>query len=96
MPVRAAALATVFADWFAKDSDTWNAWRSFLRVLFDLPMSAADIDCYFAHTGRDTLPNRPFKEAWVVAGRRAGKSLIASLVAVFVLRFPSWADPTIA
>src|SRR6185436_13719931 len=39
------------------------------------------------HTKREMAPRQPFKEAWVIVGRRGGKSLIASLIAVFLACF---------
>jgi hypothetical protein len=35
------------------------------------------------HTGRSELSTKPMREAWVIVGRRGGKSLIAAFVAVY-------------
>jgi hypothetical protein len=75
----------LFARWF--EGDSWNAWRTFMKVLFALPFDPQDLERYQKHTGRTTVPTQPFNEAWVVAGRRAGKSLIASLTAVYLACF---------
>jgi len=38
----------------------------------------------YACTGRQHAPETPAREGWVIAGRRAGKSIVAALVAVFL------------
>ena len=74
--------AALFAPWFT--GPTWAAWASFLAALFALPMDAAGVEVYRRHTGRTTIPTTPAREAWVVVGRRGGKSRIAALVAVYL------------
>ncbi|MGQ9688915.1 MAG: terminase large subunit domain-containing protein [Desulfobaccales bacterium] len=70
-----------------RDLGTWRAWRVFLKALFGLRMGKAEFPLYRQCTGRDVPPDRPSREAWVVAGRRSGKSFIAALVAVYVACF---------
>src|SRR5262245_48079628 len=50
-------------------------------------MTAAEVDLYRRHTGRQAPPEGPAREAWLVVGRRGGKSRIAALVAVYVAAF---------
>ena len=66
-----------------RDASTWRAWQAFLAALFGLPMSEEQAEVYRACTGRSGLPDRPFREAWLVCGRRSGKSFIMALIAVF-------------
>ena len=66
---------------------SWQAWGVFLKALFGLPLSLQDQSLYQRHTGRQTLPAKPAREAWVLVGRRGGKSRIAALVAVFLACF---------
>jgi hypothetical protein len=75
----------LFAPWFA--SESWRAWCAFLAALFALPLDADALAIYQRHTQRTTAPTTAAKEAWVVAGRRAGKSRIAALVAVYCACF---------
>lgn len=69
------------------DLSPWNAWLVFLRALFALPMSDEGLSTYRAHTDRETMPKCPAKEAWLVVGRRGGKSRIAALIAVYLALF---------
>jgi len=72
----------LFAKWF-KDKETWRAWRTFLAALFNLPIE--DRALYEQCTGRtDTTVAT---EAWLVCGRRAGKSFILALIAVYLACF---------
>ncbi|MGD0484696.1 MAG: hypothetical protein ABSB58_08605, partial [Gemmatimonadales bacterium] len=62
---------------------TWEAWRTFWRAVYALPMSEADLERFTRHTGRQTPPPAPVREAWLIVGRRGGKSRSAALVALF-------------
>lgn len=77
----------LFPTWFS--STSWDAWRVFLRVLFALPLSTKDHTTFENHTGRKTRL-QPSREAWVISGRRSGKSLIAAFIAVFVACFKDY------
>ena len=75
----------LFGPWFQGKS--WDAWKAFLAVLFALPIHKAGVGIYRQHTRRASVPELPTKEAWLVVGRRGGKSRIAALVAVFLACF---------
>ncbi len=75
-----------------RNHSTWQAWRAFLAALFGLPMSDTEADVYRACTGRETLPQRSFEEAWLVCGRRAGKSFTMALTAVFLACFREYGE----
>lgn len=70
-----------------RDLSTWRAWLAFLKGLFALPLDGPEKEIYSQATGREAVPERPVREAWVVAGRRSGKSFMASLVAVYLACF---------
>ena len=81
--------ARLFAPWF-KDRASWAAWFAFLRALFGLAMSKADMATFRQCTGRDVVRPGGYTEAALVVGRRGGKSLILALVAVFLAVFLDW------
>ncbi|MEO7329123.1 MAG: hypothetical protein ABI193_11120, partial [Minicystis sp.] len=66
---------------------TWAAWRAFLAAVFALPMDAAALDTYRRHTRRTAPPTLAARVAWVIAGRRGGKSRLAALLVVFLACF---------
>ena len=78
----------VFGPFFKGTS--WDAWRAFLASLFALPISHEQIAIYREHTGRTTPPTQPSPEAWLVCGRRSGKSFVLALVACFLACFRDW------
>src|SRR5215467_6249653 len=78
----------LFSTWF--QGRTWDVWKTFLRALFALPLDPDDVIAYTKHTKRTLAPAGPFREAWLVVGRRGGKSLIAALVAVFLACFKDY------
>ena len=73
-----------------KDADTWVAWCAFLAALFALPMTEEELAIYRKHTGRSAPPAEPLSEAWLVCGRRAGKSFVLAVIAVFLACFRDW------
>ena len=75
----------LFGPWFQGKS--WDAWKAFLATLFGLPIPKAALENYRQHTRRTSVPEFPAREAWLVVGRRGGKSRIAALVAVFLACF---------
>jgi hypothetical protein len=81
----------LFGPWF-RDPATWRAWFAFLAALFGLEMGPGERQLFRRHTGRQDLPSEPAREAWVIVGRRGGKSFISALVAVFLACFRSYDD----
>ncbi len=71
--------------------DSWVAWRSFLAGLFALPMDAEAEKIFHRHTGR-AAPSQAFNEAFVVVGRRGGKSLIAATIGTYLAAFRNYDD----
>lgn len=75
----------LFAPWFTRGS--WQAWFAFIAALFALPLTKEQGELYRECTGRDDVPSEAASEAWLVCGRRAGKSFILALIAVFLACF---------
>jgi hypothetical protein len=80
------AIHSVFSQCFA-DLETWSPWKTLLRAAFCLQMSRKERKLYRTCTQRRRLPKRPIRELFVIAGRRAGKSFISALIAVFLALF---------
>jgi hypothetical protein len=78
----------VFAQHFRGDS--WGAWLTFLHALFALPMSDEQLAIYKRHSGRNSPPTTPSHEAWLVIGRRGGKSFVLAVIAIFLACFKDW------
>ncbi len=64
--------ARLFAHPFGDES--WRAWRTFLAALFAETPHTSDLERFREATGRRHWPMQPFTEAWLVIGRRGGKS----------------------
>lgn len=76
----------LFRLWFS-DVKSWRAWFAFLAALFALPLSTEQLVTYRQCTGRTDPPTAVAKEAWLICGRRAGKSFMLALIAVFLATF---------
>lgn len=79
----------LFAPHF-RDRESWLAWRSFLKSMFGLQMDADELAIYQACTGRQEAPTAASSEAWLVVGRRGGKSRILALIATYLAGFVDW------
>jgi hypothetical protein len=84
--IQACADPNLFAPWF-RDRRTWKAWFAFLATLFALPLDDEQLALFQSSTGRAQPPAMPQREAWLVVGRRGGKSFIMALVAVYLACF---------
>jgi hypothetical protein len=86
--VEAMADERLFGPWFKKK--TWQAWFAFIAALFALPMSDEQLAIFKQCTGREAAPTAVAREAWLVCGRRSGKSFILALIAVYLATFRSY------
>jgi len=62
-------------------------WEIVLRAMFGLPMDSASLPTFQKLTGRTRPPAKQVREAWLVVGRRGGKSFITALIAVYLACF---------
>jgi len=69
---------------------SWATWWAFLKALFALPLASEELAAFRRFTGRETAPATPIPEGWVIAGRKAGKSAIAALVATYLAACVDW------
>jgi len=53
-------------------------------------MNPEELAIYQKATGRTVAPVEPFKEVFLIVGRRGGKSLVASLILTYLAAFVDW------
>ncbi len=82
----ALADANLFAPLF-RPAVSWAAWRAALAAIHGLPMDAAMRATFQRHTGRSASPSAQAREAWLIVGRRGGKSRIAAALATYAAAF---------
>jgi hypothetical protein len=75
---------TLFQPFFAGPS--WALWRAVLKAALAEPMTETELELFRSVAERDP-PNKRVKEVWIVAGRRAGKDSIASLLGAYSAGF---------
>jgi hypothetical protein len=68
----------LFEPWFR--GETWDGWRTVLKAAYALPMTESEIEFFRTVADRDP-PTKRVRELWIVAGRRAGKDSVASMIA---------------
>jgi hypothetical protein len=71
----------LFGPWFK--GDTWGGWECVLRAAYALPMTDGEKAFFKTIAGGRNPPARRVKELWIIAGRRAGKDSVASLIGAF-------------
>jgi hypothetical protein len=77
----------LLGQFLGNDPASWAAWKTFSRVFFGLPPGGPDdMELFTKCTGRTKWPSSPSREAWIVAGRRSGKSFFMSLLATRACR----------
>lgn len=86
--LQAVADKHLFAPWFKRG--TWSAWHAFLAALFGLPMTPDQLALFKQCTGREAPPTTPSNEAWLICGRRSGKSFMLALCAVYLACFKDY------
>jgi hypothetical protein len=87
--VQACQDPAVFGRWFT-DAESWAAWFSFLKSMFGLQLSDAELAVFQQCTNRSTPAAGGYLEATLVIGRRGGKSLILAVIAAFLAAFYDW------
>jgi hypothetical protein len=68
---------SLFQPFFSGPS--WDGWRTVLKGAFALPISDTEREFFRTIAERDP-PTSRVRELWIVAGRRAGKDSIASMI----------------
>jgi hypothetical protein len=81
----------LFARWF-RDPVSFACWCVLLSALFGLPLDPAQLEIFRKCTGRAAPLASGYIEAWLIVGRRGGKSLILALIAVYLAVFKVWSD----
>ena len=79
----------LFGQHFKNASD-WASWRVFLKSLFGIPLTSDELPIFQQCTGRTYPPPSGTTEAWLVVGRRGGKSFILATIAVYLACFHDW------
>lgn len=64
--------------------ESWTPWRSVLKAAFAEPLSEDEHGLFEQLAGGRLPPSERVSELWVVAGRRAAKSHVAALTAVYM------------
>src|SRR5262245_17609966 len=85
----AIAIPDLWKPWF-KDPNTWAPWRGFLKVLFGEELDPSEHALFRDCTGRQQPDIQGYNEAWLVCGRRSGKSFILALIAAYLATFKDW------
>lgn len=70
-----------------RDLSTWGSWIVALKAIFGLEMNNDELALFKQCTGRETPPQKPFKEVFLICGRRSGKTFIAALISAFLAVF---------
>lgn len=74
---------------WVRDAKSWFAWIAFIKTLFDLPLRRDEQAVFRTCTNR-TYKSRSYDRAFLVCGRRGGKSAALALVGVFLACFFDW------
>jgi len=73
----------LFGSFFSPPT-SWLSWMAFLDALQGQTLTDDQFERFRKFTGRKLQPTTPFQEAFVISGRRSGKSRISALVAAYL------------
>lgn len=79
--VDAMTAPELFEPWFRGAS--WDGWRAILKAAYGLPMTSEELEFFAEVAGGRKPPTKRVRELWIIAGRRAGKDSVASLIAAY-------------
>ncbi len=60
---------------------SWDSWRTFIRVVYGLPLDEADLAIFQKHTGRTNPRPGGYPEAVAIVGVQSGKTCVAAALA---------------
>jgi hypothetical protein len=66
---------------------SWSTWIAVLKAAFGLGLTEGQRTLFASVAGQRLPPQQRVRELWCLCGRRAGKSRIAALVAVYIALF---------
>ena len=78
------------------EGDSWLGWRALLIASMGEPLDPDEREAFTGLTGRLQEPLRRVDEAWVAAGRRAGKSVAAATLVVCLRSLGGWREAAAA
>jgi len=77
-----------------KDNSFFN-WKIFLKSVYGLPMNQKEVNIYKKFTGRTKPPKKPAESIYCISGRKSGKTLITSCLAIYISLFEDFWHPHI-
>jgi hypothetical protein len=74
-----------------KEWESWRNWATVLKTIYALPFTLdGEQEIFEKISGRKAPLTVPYDEIFIIAGRRAGKSTIASLIAIYEALYGGW------
>lgn len=80
----------MFGPYFKGSS--WDRWRVFASMMDGVALSAGELEVFQHHTGRSVPPTCRIDEVVLINGRRAGKSFMLAMLAVYAATVPDYSE----
>ena len=68
---------------------SWDAWLAIIKGMYALPMTGRDAQVWREVTGRP-VPLKPSRAAYLLCGRRGGKTQMAAALTLYETAFRDW------
>lgn len=77
----------VFSEYFGNDLSSWAGHITILKSIYGLPMTPEELTFWQTYTNRQTPDPAGYEDVVIAAGRRSGKTVIASLLCCYEALF---------
>jgi len=77
----------LIGGYIQEQDDSFFNWKVFFKSIYAIPMSRKEGAVYRKFTGRQRRPKKPIESVYCISGRKSGKSLMASCLAVYTSVF---------
>lgn len=83
----------LIGGYIQEQDDSFFNWKVFFKSIYAIPMSRKEKAIYRKFTERQRYPKKPIESVYCISGRKSGKSLMASCLAVYTSVFEDFWKP---
>lgn len=83
----------LIGGYIQEQQDSFFNWKVFIKSIYAIPMDRREKRIFKKFTGGRRPPRKPIESVYCISGRKSGKSLIASCLAIYTTIFEDFWKP---